>query len=137
LADDAAAGEARHVRGPDGAGVEDGGRVVGHRLHGSRAIGHRRPAGSPIVEGGHAVAVPQSVQLELPRLHGVAEAADQQDVGSLTDLLGPNVEVACAYVLSHPALTSSHPTFMHTLGCAWWIRQSRVTILPSSARDHH
>jgi hypothetical protein len=38
-----------------------------------------------------AVAVGQPVELELPRLDGVTQAADQQQVRSLADLLGPDV----------------------------------------------
>jgi hypothetical protein len=50
---------------------------------------------------GRAVAVGEPVELELPRLDGVARSADEQDVGSLADLLGPDVEVTDAYVLTH------------------------------------
>jgi hypothetical protein len=86
------------VRGPDAEGVQDGGRVVGHHLDRHRAVGHCRPAGAPVVEGGHAVAVGQPVELELPRFDGVAASADQQDVGSLAHLVGPDVEAARADV---------------------------------------
>ena len=42
-----------------------------------------------------------AVELELPRLDGVPQAADQQDIRSFADLLGPDVEIARAYALAH------------------------------------
>jgi hypothetical protein len=41
------------------------------------------------------------VELELPRLDGVAEATDQEHVRPVADLLGPDVEFADADVLPH------------------------------------
>jgi hypothetical protein len=43
----------------------------------------------------------EPVQLQLPRLDGVPQATDQQDVRTLADLLGPDVELADADVLAH------------------------------------
>src|SRR5215217_3434696 len=57
-----------------------------------------RPA---VVERGHSVAVGEPIELALPRLDGVTQATDQQDVRSFADLLGPDVEVAGAYVIAH------------------------------------
>jgi hypothetical protein len=45
-------------------------------------------------ERGQPVAVGEAVELELPRLHGVAELADQQDVRPLAGLLGAGRERA-------------------------------------------
>jgi hypothetical protein len=81
---------------------EDAGRVVGHLLHRDRSVRHGGPARAPVVEGGQAVAVGQPVELELPGLDGVAQATDEQGVGSLADLLGPDVEATGAHVLTHP-----------------------------------
>ena len=106
LADDAAAREAGHVRGRDVESAQDRGGVVGHHLHGRRSVGHPRAARAAVVEGRQPVAVGQPVELELPRLDGVAEAADQQDVRSLAHLLGPDVQVTGPDVLSH--LEPSH-----------------------------
>ena len=100
LGDDAAAREAGHVGGCNVDGFEDGGRVVRHHLHGDRPR-HHRPACAPVVERGQAVAVHEAVELELPRLDGVAETADEQDVRPLPDLLGPDVEITGADVLAH------------------------------------
>jgi hypothetical protein len=75
---------------------QDLGGVVGQHLYRDRAGWHGGPARPPVVEGGQAVAVGQPVQLELPRLHGVAQAPNQQHVRSLADLLGPDVEVTGA-----------------------------------------
>jgi hypothetical protein len=93
--------EAGDVGGANVERAEDSGRVVRHHLHGDGASGHRRAAGAAVVEGGQAVAVGECVELELPRLDGVAAAADQQDVRSFADLLGPDVELARGYVLAH------------------------------------
>jgi hypothetical protein len=70
---------------------EDG--IVDHQLRRDQSSGMAvRPARG--CRSGEAVAVAQPVELELPGLNGVARAADEQDVGSLADLLGPDVEVA-------------------------------------------
>jgi hypothetical protein len=71
---------------------QDLGGVVGHHLRRDRTPRHRGAAGAPVVEGGQAVAVGQPIELELPRLDGVARPPDEQDVWSLADLLGPDVE---------------------------------------------
>jgi hypothetical protein len=80
---------------------QDLGRVVGHQLRRDRSVRHGGAARAAVVEGGEAVAVGQPIQLELPGLDGVAQAADKQDVGSLADLLGPDVEVAGRDVGAH------------------------------------
>jgi hypothetical protein len=54
-----------------------------------------------IIERGQAIPIGQPVELELPGLDGIAQAPDQQNVWSVTNLLGPDVEVTDAYVLSH------------------------------------
>ena len=77
------------------------GRVVGHHLDRDRAAGHGGPTRPAVVERGQAVAVGEPVELELPRLDGVAQAADEQNVRSFADLLGPDVEVTGAYMLPH------------------------------------
>jgi hypothetical protein len=94
LGDDAAAREARDVGGGDRERPQHGGRVVGHRLDRGHPCRHRRAARAAVVEGGHAVAVREAVELELSGLDGVAEAADQQHVGPGADLLDVDVEVA-------------------------------------------
>jgi hypothetical protein len=81
LGDDAAAGETGHMRGGDIERAQHPGRVVGHRLDQERCFGHRRPARPAVVERSQAVAVGQPVELELPRLDRVPEAADQKHVG--------------------------------------------------------
>jgi hypothetical protein len=44
----------------------------------TRAFEHRRASGAAVVECGQAVAVGELVERELPRLDGVADAADQE-----------------------------------------------------------
>ena len=56
-----------------------------------RPVGQRRAPRAAVVEGGQAVAVGEPVELGLPRLGGVAEAGDQQDVGSVAPALGPEL----------------------------------------------
>ena len=117
LGDDAAAREARDVGGGNLERPQDRGGVVGHRRHGGRPLGHRRPARPAIVEGGHAVAVREPVELELPRLDRVAEPADQEDIRSLADLLDVDVELPRPYVLSHcSVLPGSIVPALHVLG---------------------
>jgi hypothetical protein len=77
------------------------GCVVRHHLHGDVTVRHRGSAGPPVVEGDQTVAVQEPVELELPRFDGVAQAADEQDVRSSTDLFRPDVEVTDANVLTH------------------------------------
>jgi hypothetical protein len=81
--------------------LEDRGRVVGHQRRRDRPGWHGGAARPAVVEGGQAVAVGQPIQLELPGLDGVARAADEQDVRSLADLLGPDLEVAGVDVGTH------------------------------------
>jgi hypothetical protein len=76
-------------------------RRIGGRTHRERAVRHRGATRPPVVEGGQSVAVPESVELELPRLDRVPQAADQQDVRPVADLLGPYIELPDAYVLAH------------------------------------
>jgi hypothetical protein len=59
------------------------------------------------LSNGQPGAVPEPVELELPRLDGVAQPADQQDVRSCADLLGPDIEIACAYVLGSSATAAT------------------------------
>jgi hypothetical protein len=101
LCDGASHREAGDVGGGNFEGSEDGGRVIRHDLRRDRALRQRGSPCPTIVEGGHAVAVGEAIQLELPRLDGVAEAPDQQDVRSFADLLGPDVEVTGADVVTH------------------------------------
>jgi hypothetical protein len=68
-------------------------RVVGEHFHGERAARHRSAARAAVVERSDAVAVGEPVELELPRLDGVAEAPDQQHVRPRADLLDVDVEV--------------------------------------------
>ncbi len=103
LGDDAAPREAGDVGGRNAERPEDLGGIVGHHLRRDRTPRHRRPPCPPVVEGSQAVAVGEPVELELPRLDGVARSADEQDVGTLADLLGPDVEITGAYVLAHPS----------------------------------
>lgn len=117
LRDDAAAGEAGDEGGANVERAEDTGRVVRHHLHGDGSFGPCRPPRPAVVEGGQAVAVGEPVELELPRLDGVAGAADQQDVRSFADLFSPDVEVAGAYVLAHvSALVRLAVPARHVLG---------------------
>jgi hypothetical protein len=51
------------------------GGVVGHRGRREAPLGQRRAPRTAVVEGGEEVAVSEPVQLELPRLDGVPEAA--------------------------------------------------------------
>ena len=53
-------------------------------------VEQRRAPRPAVIESGQAVAEP--IQLELPRLYGVAESAYRQNVGPLADLFGPDVE---------------------------------------------
>jgi hypothetical protein len=101
LGDDAAARESGDVGRGDVELSEDAGGVIGHHLHRDRPSRHRGPARPPVVERRQPVAVGEAIELELPRLDGVSESADKQDVRSSADLLGPDVEVAGAYVLTH------------------------------------
>jgi hypothetical protein len=101
LRDDAAARKAGDVGGANVKRSQDAGGVVRHRLHGDGAFGHGGPTGPAVVERGQAVAVGEPIELELPRLDGVPRAADQQHVRSFADLLGPDVELAGAYMLAH------------------------------------
>jgi hypothetical protein len=101
LGDDAPAREAGDVGRANSEDAEDLGRVVRHRLHVDGAIGHCGAARTAIVEGGQTVVVPEPVELELPRLDRVPEAADQEHVRSVADPLGPDVDAARAYVLAH------------------------------------
>jgi hypothetical protein len=66
LGDDAAPGEACHVGGGNVERPQDPGRIVRHHLRGDGTLRHRRPARTPIVESGQAVAVGEPVELELP-----------------------------------------------------------------------
>jgi hypothetical protein len=106
LGDGAFHGEAGDVGRANAERLEDRGRVVGHRLGRDGARRQHRPARAPVVEGGQAVAVGEPVELELPGLDGAAQASDQQHVRSLADLLGPDVEVTGAHVLTHPQSSS-------------------------------
>jgi hypothetical protein len=92
LGDDAAAGEAGDVGGGNVERAQDPGGVVGHLLHRDRTRGHRGPSRAAVVERGHPVPVGEPAELELPRLDGVAEAADEQDVRSKPDLLDVDLE---------------------------------------------
>jgi hypothetical protein len=74
--------------------AQDAAGVVGHRLDRAPRIGHRRAPRPAVVERGQAVAVGERVELKLPRLDGVAEAADEQHVGSVPDLLDVDVQTA-------------------------------------------
>ena len=107
LGDDASARETGDMRGRDVERPQHAGRVVGHRLHRGRGLGHRRASGAAVVEGGHPVAVGEPVQLELPGLDGVAEAADEQHVGPLADLLRPDVQPVSGHVPAHGQLPSA------------------------------
>ena len=49
------------------------GRVLGHGLYRNGVVGHRRPTRPAVVESDQAVAVGEPVELELPRLDGVAQ----------------------------------------------------------------
>src|SRR5215208_455289 len=55
-------------------------------------VGERGEA--TVVEGRDAIAVGQPVELVLPHLDAVPGARDQQDVGPLAHLLGPDVQIA-------------------------------------------
>jgi hypothetical protein len=101
LGDHAAPGEAGHVRGRNVERAEDVGSVVCHHLGRDRSARHGGSTRPAVVERGQAVPVGEPVELELPRLDGVAQASDQQNVRSFADLLGPDVEVAGAYMLPH------------------------------------
>jgi hypothetical protein len=68
-----AAREARDVGGIYAKRPQHPGGVIGHRLHRSRTLRHRRSPRTSIVEPGQPVAVREPVELELPRLDGVAE----------------------------------------------------------------
>jgi hypothetical protein len=89
------------VRRRDLEHAKDAGRVVCHRSHRDGAFGHGRATCSAVVEGGDAVPVQETVELELPRLDGVPQTADEEHVGPFADLLGPDVEFAGADVLAH------------------------------------
>jgi len=71
-----------------------------------------RPA-PPIVERGQAVAVREPVELELPRLDGVPEATDEQDVRSFPNLLGPDLEVPSIDWFAHLQPPRSFPESWH------------------------
>jgi hypothetical protein len=97
---------ASHRKAGDVGGVslerpKNRGRVICHQGRREPAVRHRRATGAAIVEGDQPVVVCEPVQLQLPRLDGVPQATDQQDVRTLADLLGPDVELADADVLAH------------------------------------
>jgi hypothetical protein len=101
LRDDAAAREACDVGGTHVEGAQHPRGVVGHCLYRGWPLGHHCAARSAVVEGGQAVAVGESVELELPRLDGVSKPADQEHFRSLADLLGPDLELAGQHVFPH------------------------------------
>jgi hypothetical protein len=94
----AAAGEPADVGVGDAERPHECGGVVGH-VHDGEAVGrHRRPTGTAVVERGDAIAVGEPVELERPRLGGVGEPGDQDDVGSRAALVDPQLDVADADV---------------------------------------
>ena len=107
LGDDAAAGEAGDVGGSDVERAQDRGGVVGHLLDRDRTFGHRGPSRAAVVERGQPVPVREPVELELPRLDGVAEAADEQHVRPQPDLVDVDLE---AVRLDHRGRLSSGPS---------------------------
>jgi hypothetical protein len=92
------------VGGPNVERSQDAGGVVRHRFYRHRTFGHRGPSRPTVVEGSQPVAVGEPVELELPRLDGVAEAADEKHVGSLARLLDVNVHVVGGDRVSHRLL---------------------------------
>jgi hypothetical protein len=74
--------------------LDQSGGVVGHVLDREAVGGHRRPAGAPVVERGQPVAVGEGGELGLPRLGGVAESGEEQDVGACSLLDVPQLGVA-------------------------------------------
>ena len=97
LTDLRTAGEAGDVhRTVDLDSTEDCHGIVGHRGGVERfGLGRQwRSARPGVVEGDEAVAVGQAVELELPRLHGIGETAEEQHLMSGTTRLDPEGSVA-------------------------------------------
>ena len=97
LTDLRTAGEAGDVhRTVDLDSTEDCHGIVGHRGGVERfGLGRQwRSARPGVVEGDEAVAVGQAVELELPRLHGIGETAEEQHVRSGTTRLDPEGSVS-------------------------------------------
>jgi hypothetical protein len=94
--------EADDVGARDLQRAQQRGGVVGHRGHRQRPLGQRRAPRTAVVEGGDAVAVREPVELGLPRLGGIAQPGDEQDVGSLPSALGPELDVVDVNCFAHP-----------------------------------
>ena len=90
----AAPGEPSDVGALDAERARQGGGVVGH-VDDREAVGHHgRAARAPRIEGREPVAVGEAVELEGPRLGRVAEAGEQDHVGSFAALVDPELDVA-------------------------------------------
>ena len=63
-------------------------------LHGEPVGRHRRAPGAPVVERRHAVAVGERLELERPGFDRIAEAGEQQHVGTSAPLLEPQFGIA-------------------------------------------
>ena len=90
LGDRAAHGEAGDVRGPGAERAQHVSGVLGHRLDADAGGRERRAARAAVVGGDHAVGAGERVDLRLPDLRRIAEAAKEEDGGPLPLLVRPD-----------------------------------------------
>jgi hypothetical protein len=109
LRDGASHREAGDVGARDLKHAQQRGGVVGHRARREAPLGQRRAPRTAVVEGGEEVAVREPVELWLPRFGGVAEARDEQDVGSVPSALGPDLGAVGVNRFAHLQPPRSHP----------------------------
>jgi hypothetical protein len=66
-------------------------RIVRHHFRGYRTLRHHRATCPAVVERDQTVAIGEPVELELPRLHSVSGAADEQHIWASAQLIGPDL----------------------------------------------